>query len=56
MENKKQLIIIPPMSEALRKLHEVLDGITSDENVEITLIDDLRELSQFLGTTGQRGQ
>lgn len=41
------------MSEALKKLHEVLDGITTDENVEITLIDDLKELSQFLGTTGQ---
>ena len=53
MENKKQLIIIPPMSEALRKLHEVLEGITTDENVEITLVDDLKELSQFLGTTGQ---
>lgn len=53
MENKKQLIIIPPMSEALKKLHEVLEGISGDENMEITLIDDLKELSQFLGTTGQ---
>ena len=53
MENKKQLIIIPPMSEALKKLHEVLEGISGDENMEITLVDDLKELSQFLGTTGQ---
>ncbi|MBC7712528.1 MAG: hypothetical protein H7177_04290 [Rhizobacter sp.] len=53
MENKKQLIIIPPMSEAVKKLHEVLEGIAADENMEITLIDDLKELSQFLGTTGQ---
>lgn len=53
MENKKQLIIIPPMSEALKKLNEVLEGIAEDENVEITLIDDLKELSQFVATTGQ---
>lgn len=53
MDNKKQLIIIPPMSEALKKLHEVLEGISGDENMEISLIDDLKELSQFLGTTGQ---
>lgn len=53
MENKKQLIIIPPMSEALSKLNVVLESISADENMEITVIDDLKELSQFLGTTGQ---
>ncbi|MBC7428654.1 MAG: hypothetical protein H7336_08595 [Bacteriovorax sp.] len=53
MENKKQLIIIPPMSEAVKKLHEVLEGVAADENMEITLIDDLKELTQFLGNTGQ---
>jgi hypothetical protein len=53
MENKKQLIIIPPMSEALKKLNEVLETISVDENVEISMIDDLRELSQFIATTGQ---
>ena len=53
MENKKQLIIIPPMSEALKKLNEVLEGISADENMEISIIDDLKELTQFLGTTGQ---
>lgn len=53
MENKKQLIIIPPMSEALKKLNEVLEGISEDENVEISMIDDLKELSQFIATTGQ---
>ena len=53
MESKKQLIIIPPMSEALKKLNEVLEGISGDENMEISIIDDLKELSQFLGTTGQ---
>lgn len=50
---KKQLIIIPPMSEAVTKLHEVLEGISTDENMEISLIDDLKEFSQFLGVTGQ---
>ncbi len=53
MENKKQLIIIPPMSEPVKKLHEVLEGIAGDENIEISIIDDLRELSQFVATTGQ---
>jgi hypothetical protein len=53
MENKKQLIIIPPMSEALKKLNEVLETISVDENVEISMIDDLKELSQFIATTGQ---
>ena len=53
MENKKQLIIIPPMSEAVKKLNEVLEGISADENMEITLIDDMKELAQFLGATGQ---
>jgi hypothetical protein len=53
MENKKQLIISPPMSEPLQKLNEVLNGIATDENIEISLIEDLKELSQFLGTAGQ---
>ena len=53
MDNKKQLIIIPPMSDAVKKLHEVLEGISADENIEITLIDDLKELSQVLKISGQ---
>lgn len=53
MDNKKQLIIIPPMSEALKKLNEVLEGIAGDENIEISIIDDLKELSQFVASSGQ---
>ena len=53
MENKKQLLIIPPMSEPLQKLKEVLDGIATDENIEISIIDDLRELMQFVGSSGK---
>lgn len=53
MELKKQLAIIPPMSEPLKKLNEVLDGIAVEENIEISIIDDLKELSQFLGSAGQ---
>jgi len=53
MENKKQLLIIPPMSEPLQKLKEVLDGIATDENIEISIIDDLKELMQFVGSSGQ---
>ncbi|NOT77797.1 MAG: hypothetical protein HOP07_02195 [Bacteriovoracaceae bacterium] len=41
------------MSEPVKKLHEVLEGIAGDENIEISLIDDLKELSQFIATTGQ---
>ncbi len=41
------------MSEALKKLNEVLEGISTDENIEISIIDDLKELSQFLASTGQ---
>lgn len=53
MENKKQLVIVPPMSEPLQKLNEVLNGIAVDENIEISLIDDYKELSQFVGSAGQ---
>ena len=53
MENKKQLVIVPPMSEPLQKLNEVLQGIASDENMEISIVDDAKELAQFLGTSGQ---
>lgn len=53
MESKKQLIIVPPMSEALKKLNEVLEGIAGDENIEISMIDDLKELGQVLANTGQ---
>lgn len=41
------------MSEPLQKLKEVLDGIATDENIEISIIDDLKELMQFVGSSGQ---
>lgn len=53
MDNKKQLIIVPPMSESFQKLNEVLQGIAAEENIEISIIDDPKELIQFMGTTGQ---
>ena len=53
MENKKQLVIVPPISEPLKKLNEVLDNIANDENIEISIIDDIKELTQFLGSAGQ---
>ncbi len=53
MENKKQLVIVPPMSEPLQKLNEVLTTIATDENIEISLITDNKELTQFLGSAGQ---
>ncbi len=53
MENKKQFVVIPPLSEPLKKLNEVLEGVAVDENMEISIIDDLKELSQFVGSAGQ---
>jgi hypothetical protein len=53
MENKKQLVIVPPMSEPFQKLNEVLQGIAADENIEISIIDDPKELMQFMGSAGQ---
>lgn len=53
MENKKQLVIVPPMSEPLQKLNEVLQGIAGDENIEISIIEDAKELAQFVGSAGQ---
>lgn len=53
MENKKTLIIIPPMSQALQKLNEVLGGIAGEENIDISIIDDLKELGQVLASSGQ---
>ena len=53
MENKKQLIIVPPISQPLKKLNEVLDSIAIEENIEISLIDDYKELAQFIGSSGQ---
>jgi hypothetical protein len=53
MESKKQLIIVPPMSEPLQKLNEVLQGIASDEAIDISMIDEASELNQFIGVSGQ---
>ena len=53
MENMKQLVLVPPMSEPLQKLHEVLNGISVDESIEISLIDDSLELNQFIGSSDQ---
>ena len=53
MENKKQLVIVPPMSEPLQKLNVVLEGIAMGEDIEISVIDDPKELQQFMGSAGQ---
>jgi hypothetical protein len=53
MENKKQLIIVPPLSEPFQKLNEVLIGIADDENIEISTIEDPKELNQVFGSSGQ---
>ena len=52
MESKKQFVLVPPMTEPLNKLNEVYES-NSEENAEISIIDDLRELNQFVAITGQ---
>lgn len=41
------------MSEPFQKLNEVLQGIAADENIEISIINDPKELVQFMGSAGQ---
>ena len=53
MENAKALIIIQPMSPPLRKLYEVLLSISIEENIEITLIENLHEAAQLFSMGGQ---
>jgi len=53
MENKKPLIIVPPMSEPMIKLKEILEGIATEENIEIFTVEDAKEFSQLLGSGGQ---
>ncbi len=53
MEKKKQLVIVQPMSDTLKKISDILTGIASDENITISMIDDLHELADFLAASGQ---
>lgn len=53
MENKKPLIIVPPMSEPMMKLKEILEGIAAEENIEIFTVEDAKEFTQLLGSGGQ---
>ena len=50
---KKQFVIIPPMSATLQKLSVIMGDITEEENIEISIIDDIKEATQFLSATGQ---
>lgn len=53
MENKKPLILIPPFSEPMTKLKEVLEGVAQEENIEIFTVEDAKEFGQLLGSGGQ---
>jgi hypothetical protein len=53
MENAKSLIIIKPMSAPLQKLYEVLSGVAVEENIEIIVIDSLKEAAQLFSMGGQ---
>ena len=53
MENKKQVAVVAPMSLPLQKLVEVLESNAAEENFEISIVDDQKELMQFIGSSGQ---
>ena len=48
MENTKHLIVVSPMSETLQKLYEVLIEIADDEKINITEIEEGRELNRLI--------
>lgn len=49
-KNRKQLIIVPPMSEALRKLNEVLVEIADAEKIEIKEIEEAKSLNRMMSS------
>lgn len=53
MDNKKPLILVPPMSEPMKKLKEVLEGIAAEENIDIFSVEDQKEFGQLVGSGGQ---
>ncbi len=53
METKKQLIIVPPLTDTLNKLKVACEAMSDEENIEISVIDDYKELSQFVAISGQ---
>lgn len=53
MENKKALVIIPPYSEPLKKLGEILSTPEEAAHIEIYVLEDLKEAGQLIPTLGQ---
>lgn len=53
MENKKALVIIPPYSEPLKKLGEILSSPEEAELIDIYVLEDLKEAGQLIPTLGQ---
>jgi|GEM_PF-1152613 len=53
MESKKPLIIVPPMSEPLQKLKEILEGIAVEENIDIMIVETANEFNRLVGSCGQ---
>lgn len=49
-ENRKQLIVVPPMSEALQKLNEVLVEIADAEKIEIKEIEEAKSLNRMMSS------
>lgn len=53
MENKKALVIIPPYSEPLKKLGEILSTPEEAAAIDIYVLEDLKEAGQLIPTLGQ---
>lgn len=49
-ENRKQLIVVPPMSEALQKLNEVLVEIADTEKIDIKEIEEAKSLNRMMSS------
>lgn len=53
MENKKALVIIPPYSEPLKKLGQILSTPEEAALIDIYVLEDLKEAGQLIPTLGQ---
>ncbi len=53
MDNRKPLVIIPPYTQPLKKLEEILTSPEETEPPEIYVVDDLKEVAQLIPTLGQ---
>lgn len=53
MSGKKPLIFVRPLSESLKKLHEVISETANEDGIEIFDVDELNEANQLIPSIGQ---